>query len=82
MSLKTGQKITSHNWDEIIIPQTVIDRVNFLGKDQPEHFILTNIKGQQIGEFDITGVEGEQNVTRQIFIEEEDDLYEQDVDDK
>ena len=27
MSLKTGKKITKYNWDEIPIPQTVINRV-------------------------------------------------------
>ena len=37
---------------------------------------------RQIGESEITGVEGDQNVTPQILIEEEDDLNEQDVVDK
>ena len=58
MSLKTGQNITSYNWDEIPIPQTMINRVNVLGKYQPEHFILTDRKGRKIGESKITGVEG------------------------
>ena len=49
MRLHTGQKITSYNWDEITIPQTVINRVNVLGKDQPEHFIFTDRKGRKIG---------------------------------
>ena len=56
MSLQTGQKITGYNWDEIPIPQTVINRFNVLEKDQPEHFIFTDRKGRQIGESDITGV--------------------------
>ena len=79
MSLKTGQKITRYNWDEITIPQTVINRVYFPGKDQPEHFIFTNRKGRQIGESEITGVEGDHNGTPQILIEEYDELDEQDV---
>ena len=77
MSLKTGQKITKYNWDEIPIPQTVINRVNVLGKDQPENFIFTNRKGRKIGESKIIGVEGDQNVTPQILIEEDDDPGEQ-----
>ena len=32
MSLQTGQNITGYNWDEIPIPQTVINRINVLGK--------------------------------------------------
>ena len=32
------------------MPQTVIDRVNHLGKDQPEQFIFTDRKGQLIGD--------------------------------
>ena len=79
MSLQTGQKITRYNWDEIPLPQTVINRFNVIGKDQPEHFIFTNRKGWQIVESDITGVEGDQNVTPQILIEEDDDLGEQNL---
>ena len=79
MSLQAGHKITRYNWDEIPIPQTAINRVNVLGKDQPEHFIFTDRKFWQIGESEITGVEGDQNVKPQMMIEEDDDLYEQDV---
>ena len=60
----------------------MIDRVNVLGKYQPEIFIFTYGKGQQIRESDVPGVEGDQNVTPQIFIEEYYDLNEQDVVDK
>ena len=65
--------------DEIPIPQTMINRVNVLGKYQPEHFIFTDRKGRKIGESDITRVEGDQNRTPQILIEEDDNLDEQDV---
>ena len=82
MSLQNGQNITRYNWDDIPIPKTVIDRVNVLGKDQPEHFIFTNRKGKKIGEPKITGVEGDQSVTPQNLIEEDDDLNENDVVDK
>ena len=60
----------------------MINWVNVLRKDQPEHFIFTDRKGRQIGESEITGVEGDQNVTPQILIEEDDDLNEQDIVDK
>ena len=60
----------------------MINWVNVIGKDQPEHFIFTDIKGRKIGESHITRVEGDQNVTPQILIEEDDDLDEQDVVDK
>ena len=63
MSLLTIQNITRCNWDEIPIPQTVINCVNVIGKDQQEHFIFTNRKVQKIGESEITGVEEDQNVT-------------------
>ena len=82
MSLQTGQNITRYNWEEIPIPQTVINQVNVIGKDQPEYVIFANIKGRQIGESEITGVEGDQNMTPQILIEEYDDFDEQDVVDK
>ena len=59
MSLQTGQKIIRYNWDDIPIPQTVINLVNVIGTDQPEHFIFSDRKGQKIGESEITGVEGD-----------------------
>ena len=48
-------------------------------KGSTGNFIFTNRKGRKIGESDITGVEGDQNVTPQILIEEDDDLDEQDI---
>ena len=82
MSLQTRKKITKYNYDESPIPKKVINRVNVLGKYQPENFIFTDRNGRQIGESEITEVEGDQNVTPQIFVEEDDDLDEQDFVDK
>ena len=62
-SLQNGRNITRYNWYEIIIPKTVINRVNVLGKYQPENFIINDRKGRQIGKYEITGVKGDQNVT-------------------
>jgi hypothetical protein len=40
------------------MPQTIIDRVNHLGKDQPEQFIFTDRKDEPIGDVeDIPGAD-------------------------
>ena len=36
MILTTGATITGYGWDPIPMPSSVIERVNRLGKDQPE----------------------------------------------
>ena len=59
MSLKTGSKVHRLSRDEVPMPDSVIKRVNTLGKDQPEHFIFTDRKGRLIGENELTGVDGE-----------------------
>ena len=72
MSLTSAKKIVRRSWDKIPMPQTVIDRVNHLGKDQPEQFVFTDRKGQPIGDVEalhvaddsdvddeLTGVDGE-----------------------
>ena len=69
MSLQTGQNIIRYNWDVIPIPQTVIDRVNFSRKESTGTLYLYRYKNRQIGEFNITEVEGDQNLTPQILIE-------------
>ena len=35
MSLATGQNIKWYSWDDTPMHDTVIDRVNILGKNQP-----------------------------------------------
>jgi hypothetical protein len=50
MSLTSVKKIVRRSWDKIPMPQTVIDRVNHFGKDQPEQFIFTDGKGQLVGD--------------------------------
>jgi hypothetical protein len=59
MSLKTGKKITRRTWNELPITQPVIDRVNALGSDQPEHFTFTDRHGRLIGDIEFTGVDAE-----------------------
>ncbi len=58
MSLKSGKKITRRSWDEIPMPDTVIDRVNLLGKQEPEQLVFTNRHGRRIGDVEIPGVDG------------------------
>jgi hypothetical protein len=53
MSLLTSaKKIVRRSWDKIPMPQTGIDQVNHLDKDQPEQFIFIYRKGQLIGDFE------------------------------
>ena len=49
MSLQTGNKLTCRSWDEIPMPDTVIDCVKALGANQPELFAFTNRQGRPIG---------------------------------
>jgi len=42
MALDTGKKITRYSWDAIPMPDTVIARVNELGRDQPEQLVFTD----------------------------------------
>ena len=41
------------------MPDTVIYRVKKLGESQPKYIIFTDRRGQQIGEVELTGVDGE-----------------------
>ena len=47
----------------ILIPDTVIDRVNILGKYQQELSVFTDHRGQIIvdGDVDLTGVDGDED---------------------
>ena len=63
MSLSSMKNISGKYWYMIPMPDTVIDRVNLLGKDQPEILVFTDRKGQIIGDNDVylTGVDGDEN---------------------
>jgi hypothetical protein len=63
MSLTTGKRIARRTWDIIPMPQTVIDRVNKLGKDQPEQFIFTNRKGHLIGDMELPSSDEDDDLT-------------------
>ena len=74
MNLNTGSKVHRFSLDEVLVPDSVIKRVNTLGKDQPEDFIFTYRKGRLIGEHELTGVGGETEYPLQLEIIEDDDL--------
>jgi hypothetical protein len=50
MSLATGKKLSRRTWDTLPMPNSVIARVNELGKDQPHQFIFTDRSGRIIGD--------------------------------
>jgi hypothetical protein len=60
MTLNTGQKIVRRNWDVVPMPDMVIDRVNALGKEQPELLTFTDRHGRLIGDIEIPGVDSDE----------------------
>ena len=52
MALNSGKKIVRRSWDVIPMPDTVIERVNTLGGDQPEDLIFADRHGRLIGDGD------------------------------
>jgi hypothetical protein len=59
MALNSGKKIVHRSWDVIPMPDLVIDRVNALGRDQPQHMTFTDRHGCLIGDVEIPGVDDE-----------------------
>ena len=61
MILMSMENITRQSWDRIPMPDTVIDWVNLLRKDQPEIWVFTDWKIQLIvdADVDITEVDGD-----------------------
>jgi hypothetical protein len=57
MALNSGKKIVHRSWDVIPIPDLMIDRVNALGRDQPQHVTFTDRHGRLIGDVEISGVD-------------------------
>ena len=61
MSLRSMQKITRRSWDMILIPDTVIYRINILVKYKQELLVFTDWKGRLIGDGDVylIGLDGD-----------------------
>jgi hypothetical protein len=60
MALNSGTKIFRGSWDVIPMPDIVIDPVNTLGCDQPQHMTFTNRHGRFIGDVEIPGVDDQE----------------------
>jgi hypothetical protein len=60
MALNSGKKIVHHSWDVIPMPDLVIDQVNILGCDQPQHMTFTDRHGRLIGNVEIPGVDDQE----------------------
>jgi hypothetical protein len=60
MALNSGKKIFRRSWDLIPMPDLVIDRVNALGRDQPQHMTFTDRHRRLIRDFEIPGVDDEE----------------------
>jgi hypothetical protein len=57
MDLNSGKKNVRHSWDVIPMPDLVIDRVNALCRDQPQHTTFTDRHRRLIGDVEVPGVE-------------------------
>ena len=57
MSLHSEKKITRRIWGAILMPDTVIARINELTIGDPEQFIFTDRKGRIIVDENLTGVD-------------------------
>ena len=57
MSLKSAKNITRRSWGTILMPDTVISRVNELACNELNQFIFTDRRGIPIGDINITGVD-------------------------
>ena len=49
MALDTGVKITRFQWTELPMPTAVIERLNWIGENEPSILTFTNQHGQKIG---------------------------------
>jgi hypothetical protein len=61
MALNSGKKIVHCSWDVIPMHDLVIDWVNALGRDQPQHMTFNNKNGRLIGDVEIPGVDAEED---------------------
>jgi hypothetical protein len=51
-TLNTSWVITRRSWDVIPMPKSVVDRVNFIGRDQPIQTVVLDRAGNPIGDRD------------------------------
>ena len=60
LTLRTNRTVTRYSgqWTELPMPQEVIERVEYLGRDQPEDLIFKDRHGNIIGDVELPGVDG------------------------
>jgi hypothetical protein len=51
-TLNTSQVITCRSWDVIPMPKSIVDKVNFIGRDQPIQTVFLDHAGNPIGDGD------------------------------
>ncbi len=51
-TLNTSWVITCQSWDVIPMPKSIVDRVNFIGRDQPSQTVFLDHSGNPIGDGD------------------------------
>jgi hypothetical protein len=61
VALNTGKKIVLRSWDVIPMPDIVIDRVNALCCDKPQHMTFTDRHRRLIGDTEIPGVDTDED---------------------
>jgi hypothetical protein len=60
MILNSGKKIVRRSWDVIPMPDIMIDRVNALCRDQPQHLTFTDRHGRLMSDVEIPGVDDQE----------------------
>ena len=73
MTLNKESKVTRHKWTELPMTESVIARVNFLGKDQPKDLTFLDRHGNPIGEIEIPGVDEQEESTADSTEEDDSD---------
>jgi hypothetical protein len=58
--------ITRQSWDVIPMPKSVVDRVNFIGRDQPSQTVFLDHYGNPIGDGDAAYEEDEAHQTMDL----------------
>lgn len=74
MSLQTGAKFTGFKWTQLPIPESVIKRVNTLGKDQPRDLVFFDRHGNPIEDADTVQIAGVDGDTEDVNIEDDQDI--------
>jgi hypothetical protein len=65
-TLNTSRVITHWSWDVIPMPKSVVDRVNYIGRDQPIQPVFLNHAGNPIGDGDANYEEDPANPTADL----------------